>query len=627
MFLKGRIKFKKMDKEKSIRYSLRKLSIGLCSIVMGVLLVEQGQQNRVKAATTNSTTVVSTQNNTKLNDNNSSSNNSSNISDLQLFGKEEQAQTLNSNSTSKFEDSKNINTEVFEKTVNTNKAVGVKGYSTNWNYVPKNSTPNTWKNYNNNWYYYSNSGELNKNKGSWISGDLFYFDNNGAAVKNTWKQGGNDWYYFGNDGHAYKNRFSWMGSNLFYFKSNAAAATKMWKQGAKNWYYFGNDGHAYKNRGTWLGNNLFYFKSNAAAATNEWRQGGNNWYYFGNDGHAYRNRGAWLSSNLFYFNADGTSAKNTWKQGGNDWYYFGNNGHAYRNISTWINGSLYYFDNAGHVSAYQYTTTIKIANPQAYYKAVEDYGNFYQVGADGNYIEDKNGNFIDNPMSQKMTNQLRQMGVQGMMDNPDLDSSKDNRPINLNNITQAQQKELSLYAIDVINSVRQQVGVAPLYYDDKVQSLANDIAKYYLQDGASIWDSNHDFHAIVKAAKAHGIPSYRFTNENDPANSIEDLGGFMNYMNYNNGKSTMGEVKAQIYWIIKQMLFGGPTTHTPDTSDIKEFGHAYDLIKMDHGFEDEPNEDGSIPFALSISYNDARGGTASVHLITVGPASDGRMTR
>ena len=603
---------------KKLQCFFRKLSLGIGSATIGIFLVGQEHKNIVKAATIEHLTKKEPAQSDlvlpslKVSNQTKSQKTRSNEVDTD----QELDQQRNSSVSSINIKDAEVNyikvAPVIEFSVKDNNKL-MTSSNTNFisndvvvNGVPQLSTPNTWKNYNNNWYYYGNSGKLNKNKGSWINGNLFYFNNNGAAVKSIWKQGGNDWYYFGNDGHAYKNRFSWMGSNLFYFKSNAAAATKMWKQGINDWYYFGNDGHAYKNKGAWLGNNLFYFKSNAAAITNEWRQGGNDWYYFGNDGHAYRNKFSWLGIDLFYFNLDGSAARKDWKQDNVSWYYFDNNGHAYRNISTSINGALYDFDSVGHASAYNYTTRIVIDNPEDYLNAVNNYGNqFLQNGR-------------NNPNFGVMTEKLTQISAIGMQQNSDLDLSLDTRPINLQSITSAEKIELSNFMIDIVNSVRIQLGLSRWYYDTTVQKLADDIAKYYNEDGQSILSLDHDMHAISKAAREYKIEFY--LQNSGEYNMLEDEGGF--YPTDDHGMATMGEVKKQIYWNLKQMFFGGTTS---ENGPFVEMFHAYDLISSDdRAVYGTPNKDGSVPVALSISYLPSDN-IASTHYIAVRPGLMGNI--
>ena len=486
--------------------------------------------------------------------------------------------------------------------------INVKNYSSTINYVPERNTPNTWKVYDNKWCYYNNEGNLNRNEGAWLGDNLFYFNNNGVAAQNTWKQGGNEWYYFGNDGHAYRNEFSWLDSKLFYFKSDATAAQNMWKQGINNWYYFGENRYAYKNRGAWLGGNLFYFKATSAAVQNMWKQGGNEWYYFGNDGHAYRNKLSWIKDDLFCFNLDGTAVKKSWRQDDLNWYYFGNDGHAYRNKYAQISGVLYYFDNSGHVLPYSYKTKIVISKPREYLQAVINYGN--STLANGN----------SNPDFRIMTDQLKQLCAKGMKDNSELDPSLDIRPVDLQYITHAEQVELSKFMIEIVNSIRSQLGLSRWYYDSKIQGLANDIAKYYNQDNMSILSDDHDMHAISKAAREHGIKFY-LLNPGE-YNIVEDEGGF--YPLTTSGKSTMGEIKTQIYWNLKQMFFGGATS---EEGPFIEMFHASDLTSSDNeAIYGKPNSDGSVPAAISISYLHADN-IASTHFIAVRPGYAGMVTR
>ena len=262
--------------------------------------------------------------------------------------------------------------------------------------------------------------------------------------------------------------------------------------------------------------------------------------------------------------------------------------------------------------AYDYNTNIHIDNPQAYLKAVRASFDF------------------ESPMFDVMTPELKEITKKGLEQNKALDPSKDNRKVDLMHITPAQQIELSEYAIAVVNSVRHQLGLSSWVYDSKVQGFANDIAKYYNEDNWSIADLNrsHDKHAITKAGREHGIQAYIAYPED--SNVSEDEAGFSPYNAYANGSqdtsSTMGEIKANIYWNLEQMFFGDIMTTDPQKATPIEFGHAANLIEEDEEFYGKPNKDGSILAAFSISYLPGKR-TATTHYITNKPGDDGLIQR
>ena len=335
------MKIKANNIEHKQRFSLRKLSIGFCSVALSVVAINFTSINNstVKADEVKSENVVKTIS-PSVNEN------EENKTTVKVNTSQSDVGTVSSVKNT-------VNDATISKT-NTNSSekesqVPVpKTYSSNLSTITQKGSPNTWKPYNNNWYYYDNNGELSKNKSTWLADDLFYFNDNGTAAQNSWKRNDNSWYYFGSNGHAYRNGNAWIDSNLFHFNNDGTAAQNSWKKSGNDWYYFGSNGHAYRNGNAWVDSNLFHFNSNGSTAQNTWENIGNNLYYFGNDGHAYRSGGTWLNGNFFYFNSNGVAARNAWKQSNNNWYYFGSNGHAYIDSNVWISGIWYYMDKNGH---------------------------------------------------------------------------------------------------------------------------------------------------------------------------------------------------------------------------------------------------------------------------------------
>lgn len=126
-------------------------------------------------------------------------------------------------------------------------------------------------------------------------------------------------------------------------------------------------------------------------------------------------------------------------------------------------------------------------------------------------------------------------------------------------LTNWEQKELSQYALDLINQARKQIGTNQWTYTSRMQSIANDVAKEYDVDNAGI---SHDVPAIKRAFAKHGITLR--------SNTVEDLSS--DYTQYYN-PMTMDSLKQLIHSGICDMIFGGGSdTH------IREMGHARDLL-------------------------------------------------
>lgn len=175
-----------------------------------------------------------------------------------------------------------------------------------------------------------------------------------------------------------------------------------------------------------------------------------------------------------------------------------------------------------------------------------------------------------------------------MLSNKFYDRRKaDKRKVNLANLSNHDQYELSQYALTLINSIRTQLRLSKFTYTASAQSFANDIAKAYNEDNWSDYQG-HDISAINRAAKQHGL------TQND--NEYEDMGGFD--ITTGHQYATIYQVKQGIYYNIKQAAFGGFWYHNNQESDkynlnyYTEWNHANDLFTGDYSQE----------FALSLSY-------------------------
>lgn len=165
--------------------------------------------------------------------------------------------------------------------------------------------------------------------------------------------------------------------------------------------------------------------------------------------------------------------------------------------------------------------------------------------------------------------------------------SEDKEQLDLNNLTTKQANELTDYSLRLINQVRNQVGLLNWTHDSKTQKLATDIAKEYRDNGKSILDSDHYVEGIIRAAKSQGLDIDR--------NFIENEGGY-----YGSRYTTMTEAKENIYWNLKQFLFGGATS---EEGPFVEYEHANNILKS-----------GTSTYGFSIS---VKNNVVSTHFIDV----------
>lgn len=133
-------------------------------------------------------------------------------------------------------------------------------------------------------------------------------------------------------------------------------------------------------------------------------------------------------------------------------------------------------------------------------------------------------------------------------------------------MTPSEQRELSTFALRLLNEARRQMGTSQWSYNSHIQALANSVAVEYRKDNAGL---SHDVSAIERAFAENGITIY--------GNECEDLEG-SDYQNY--APYTITSLKHFIYYSMTDMMFGaGTKTH------VIELFHAQDLLTDEHGHD------------------------------------------
>ena len=212
--------------------------------------------------------------------------------------------------------------------------------------------------------YMDSEGEYVKSNEVVVDDDIYYFDENGYAVKNQWQHilGGKgaavlDIYrYFGPDYKAVKNQ--WVdGCYLneygiraenqiigeYYVGSDGKYVKSKWVEIEGSYYYFDSNGKMVKDQ--WVGN--YYLLSTGIMATNQWI--GN--YYVGADGAWIPNAPVtkWVKegNNWKYLNTKtNTYSTSKWEKINNVWYYFNEESIMVTGLNT-IEGKKYYFNSTG----------------------------------------------------------------------------------------------------------------------------------------------------------------------------------------------------------------------------------------------------------------------------------------
>lgn len=221
----------------------------------------------------------------------------------------------------------------------------------------------------------------------------------------------------------------------------------------------------------------------------------------------------------------------------------------------------------------------------------------YKIGDNSHYILAKNVNLVKSGTTYKKvtikmpkgytksallkaykgnpSSSFIKASMKGMNDNnfsrtTAAESKKDNQTkVDPANLTASQRKELANFSLRLINDAREDLGLKPWVYSSNVEKLAQDIAQEYSSNNRGIQNGDHYVAGIVRACKKNGL------NLDD--NYVEDMAGFA----HASGKMTMTELKKDIYFGLKQMIFGytgSSEANRKDKNYYREWEHAGDLF-------------------------------------------------
>lgn len=186
-------------------------------------------------------------------------------------------------------------------------------------------------------------------------------------------------------------------------------------------------------------------------------------------------------------------------------------------------------------------------------------------------------------------------------------NAADDRIVDVTKLSYKYKAEISKYALAVINSARRQMGKKKWTYSKSSVKFADVVARNYNQDHMSVWSPTHDVYGIKRAAKTRGL-NYR------AGQVYEDESGLPISSEWNGRTRSMKVLKEQIYFNIKQMLFGGFWGNDAhDASKYTEWEHAGDLLGLRSSRKgvDAPTK------YFGISFSTLDGKHISVHMMGV----------
>ena len=120
--------------------------------------------------------------------------------------------------------------------------------------------------------------------------------------------------------------------------------------------------------------------------------------------------------------------------------------------------------------------------------------------------------------------------------------------VDANNLTTEQMTELSLFASDLLNQIRERFGTLKTVVTKGMVQVADEVTDGYVADDWR-FGKGHDNKAINNVARKYGLPTY----EDDTQNYLENL----NSVNSGDEIHTMYDAKKWVYESISNLLFNG----------------------------------------------------------------------
>ena len=120
--------------------------------------------------------------------------------------------------------------------------------------------------------------------------------------------------------------------------------------------------------------------------------------------------------------------------------------------------------------------------------------------------------------------------------------------VDANNLTTEQMTELSLFASDLLNQIRERFGTPKTVVTKGMIQVADEVTDGYVADDWG-FGKGHDNKAINNVARKYGLPTY----EDDTQNYLENL----NSVNSGDEIHTMYDAKKWVYESISDLLFNG----------------------------------------------------------------------
>lgn len=148
--------------------------------------------------------------------------------------------------------------------------------------------------------------------------------------------------------------------------------------------------------------------------------------------------------------------------------------------------------------------------------------------------------------------------------------------VDVNNISDDQIKDISLFTVNLLNQLRKQFGWEADAVSDGAIQLAKDVAKGYLNDHFD--DFGHDNKAVNEAADKNGLSTPNISDgSRDQSQGYED----MKSSSIDTPTLSMADLKGEVYKSINEMILTDGQGYDELGGPRYELGHARGLLGAD----------------------------------------------
>ena len=145
--------------------------------------------------------------------------------------------------------------------------------------------------------------------------------------------------------------------------------------------------------------------------------------------------------------------------------------------------------------------------------------------------------------------------------------------VDANNLTTEQMTELSLFASELLNQIRERFGTPKTVVTKGMVQVADEVTDGYVADG---WEygKGHDSKAVNNVARKYGLPAY----EDDTQQYLENL----NSINSGDEIHTMYDAKKWVYESMSDLLFNGwEWAHAQNITGLSSAGANKEYLGVD----------------------------------------------